>query len=242
MKPIAFIAGATGYTGRALTQQWAEQGLQAVAHVRPDSPRRDAWTQQFQQWGATVDTTPWEQETFTQRLKQLQPTHVFALLGTTAKRSAKERREGTQHTGYEGVDYGLTVLLLRAAAQLPSPPRFVYLSSLGVNKISANAYLNARFRVESELKAGNMPYTIVRPAIISGPNREEFRPLERAASVISDTVFSGLSAIGLTRARDQWGSITNQELAKAMCKMALDPEAKDTTVSAGEIAASLRER
>ena len=34
---IAFVAGATGYTGREVVRLLAERGVRTLAHVRPDS-------------------------------------------------------------------------------------------------------------------------------------------------------------------------------------------------------------
>ena len=44
---------------------------------------------------------------------------------------------------------------------------------------------------------GPLPYIIFRPAFISGPNREEFRPLERVGAVVTDALFSGLARCGV---------------------------------------------
>ncbi|MBA3548122.1 MAG: hypothetical protein H0T76_16695 [Nannocystis sp.] len=38
MSPIAWVAGATGYTGRALVAALRAQNITTHAHVRPDSP------------------------------------------------------------------------------------------------------------------------------------------------------------------------------------------------------------
>ena len=55
----AFVAGATGYTGREVVRQLAGEGGRVIAHVRPDSGRRDDWQQRFTAMGAEVDFTPW---------------------------------------------------------------------------------------------------------------------------------------------------------------------------------------
>ena len=39
----AFVAGATGFTGREVVRLLVERGVPAVAHVRPDSPRLEEW-------------------------------------------------------------------------------------------------------------------------------------------------------------------------------------------------------
>ena len=55
----AFVAGATGYTGRAVVRELTDRGLECIAHVRPDSPRLEEWRRVFTAMGATFDCTPW---------------------------------------------------------------------------------------------------------------------------------------------------------------------------------------
>ena len=45
--PIAFVAGATGYTGREVVRLLAERGIETYAHIRPDSKSRARFEQQF---------------------------------------------------------------------------------------------------------------------------------------------------------------------------------------------------
>src|SRR6476619_2914142 len=147
---IAFIAGATGYTGREVVRELVGGGVRTVAHVRPDSSGVDEWGARFEGAGAAVDTTPWGDAAMTDTLSTLQPTHVFSLLGTTrARRRASASRGKTE--SYEAIDFGLTAMLIRAAVASGSKPRFVYLSSLGVREHTSNAYLAARWRAESVL-------------------------------------------------------------------------------------------
>ena len=57
---IAFVAGATGYTGREVVRLLSGRGVRTVAHVRPDSPRVEEWRRRFETEGAAVDVTPWD--------------------------------------------------------------------------------------------------------------------------------------------------------------------------------------
>jgi nucleoside-diphosphate-sugar epimerase len=145
----AFVAGATGYVGRAVVAELSRRAGGAaagrrprgrrdaapVAHVRPDSPRLAEWRATFARMHAAVDATPWDAAAMTAALVRLRPPAVFALLGTTRRRG-----RGTGDT-YESVDYGLTALLLRAARRAADAtgvaPRFVYLSSVGADRGSA---------------------------------------------------------------------------------------------------------
>jgi uncharacterized protein YbjT (DUF2867 family) len=225
----AFVAGATGYVGREVVRVLAERGVRTVAHVRPDSARLAEWRDRFTRMGAEVDATPWEEPAMAGTLARLAPTHVFALLGTTRARGRAAGEHGVVES-YETVDYGLTSLLLRAAVRAGSRPRFVYLSSAGVGGRTRNAYLAARWKAERELGESGLPYTIARPGFITGPDREERRPLERAAAVALDALLAAAGAAGLGRLRDRYRSTTAAVLARALVRLAFEPAAANQVV------------
>lgn len=183
---------------------------------------------------AEVDGTPWSPDDLRQRLMALQPTLVFALLGTTRGRERESRRAGKPAENYEAVDYGLTAMLRRASAAVRPAPRFVYLSSAGVRDDTRNAYLRARWRAESEIRASGTPFTIARPSFITGAGRDEPRPLERAAALIVDAGLAVAGLLGARRLRDRWRSTDNLELARALVRLARDPRA-DGAVVHGEL-------
>jgi uncharacterized protein YbjT (DUF2867 family) len=224
MPPLIFVAGATGYTGRALVRLAAARGIDVVAHVRPDSPSLTVWTQRFEGMGGRVDRTPWEEEAMTATLARLAPTHVFALLGTTRSRGKRGSTSRVADT-YEAVDYGLTAMLLRAAVAAARaggrPPRFVYLSAIGASEDTRNDYLRVRGRVERELRASGLPWLAVRPSFVTGADRDERRPLERIGALAADGALSLAALLGARRLRARWGSLTGTELAAGMLRLAL---------------------
>jgi len=231
---IAFVAGATGYTGREVVRELLSRGVRTVAHVRPDSARVDEWRDRFEASGAAVDTTPWGDAEMTLTLSALQPTHVFSLLGTTrARRRASATRGATE--SYESVDYGLTAMLIRAAVASGSKPRFVYLSSFGVREHSTNPYLVARWRAESLLRASGLPYTIARPSFITGPGRDESRPLERAGAGVANVIAGIARVVGARRFAASVQSLTGAELAAGLVRHAFDAEAENLTLGTEEL-------
>jgi uncharacterized protein YbjT (DUF2867 family) len=230
----AFVAGATGLTGREVVRALRERGVDVHAHVRPDSRELDAWRRRFGALGAEVDTTPWTDDAMRTRLTALAPTHVFALLGTTKKRG---RASGHADT-YESVDYGLSALLLRASVACGSRPRFVYLSSMGVNATTKNPYLVVRHRLETELRASGLPWFAARPSFIVG-ERDEDRPLEKVGSAVGDGLLAFVGLLGAKKMRESYRSQTGAELAQALVKLALD-EAPDRVVPSDELRALLR--
>ena len=231
---IAYVAGATGYTGREVVRILTGRGVRTVAHVRPDSPRLEEWRRRFEAAGAAVDTTPWGDVEMTQTLSTLQPTHVFSLLGTTRAR----RRESATHgatESYEAIDFGLTALLIRAAVASGSKPRFVYLSALGVREHTSNPYLSARWRAESLLRASGLPYTIARPSFITGPGRDEARPLERVSAAVANAVAAVARVAGARRLADSVQSMTGAELADGLVRYAFDASVEAATVGSEEL-------
>lgn len=219
----AFVAGATGYTGRAVVAELRRRGIETHAHVRADSPRGAEARELFASLGARVDGSPWEQASLARRITELAPSLVFALLGTTRARAAQALRAGAPPESYESVDYGLSACLLAAVLDGPSRPRFVYLSSAGVRSDSASRYLAARARLEALLRTSGIPFTIARPSVISGPDREEDRPAERLAAALLDACLAGLSILGARRLAARYRSIDATTLARGLVRAALDP-------------------
>jgi uncharacterized protein YbjT (DUF2867 family) len=213
----AFVAGATGYTGREVVAALRALGVPTVAHVRPDSATAATWRARFTALGARVDESPWDAATLRASIATHRPTHVFALLGTTRKRAA---REGLTDA-YERVDYGLSAMLLDACRHAGHAPRFVYLSAIGVREDTANAYLRVRARLERELQESGLPYLIARPAFITGSDREESRPAERVASIVVDGLLGAASLLGARALRDRYASLTGRALAQGITVLAL---------------------
>tara|TARA_B100000674_G_scaffold362956_1_gene305624 strand:- start:47 stop:553 length:507 start_codon:yes stop_codon:yes gene_type:complete len=109
-----------------------------------------------------------------------------------------------QHGGsYRDIDYGLNHTLIEIARQFEKPPYFIYLSSMGVEWEKWSAYIKARADVERELKSSSLPYTVIRPGILSGESRDETRPLEALGAQLS----FGISWIGHTL---RWSSLSHK--------------------------------
>jgi uncharacterized protein YbjT (DUF2867 family) len=238
---IAFVAGATGLTGRFVVEELLRRGVVAVAHVRPDSPLLVDHRARFEALGAQVDATPWDEAAMTTAIARWRPRVIFGLLGTTRARARQAGREGRDPAaeGYEAVDYGLTARLIRAAlaAGLDRPPRFVYLSSTGVSEGTHNAYLAARARLEGELRASGLPHVVARPSFIVG-DREPARRWEGVAAKLGDGVLALAGALGAARLRDRYRSIDAAALAGALVRLALEAhdEPAGRVVEAEELA------
>lgn len=216
---VGFVAGATGFTGKALVAALVQGGHTAVAHVRPDSRDLAHWQQHFGGVGAQVDTTPWQLEALAEALRSRAVTHVFCCVGTTR---ARMKAQGAPQNSYEAVDYGLPKMLAEAAAKAGCVTRYVYLSSLGAGPGAKGAYLQWRWRAEEAVRAAGVPYTLARPSFITG-QRDEERTSEAVAAKIADGLLGALGALGATTVRDRYRSTSDARLAGALLRIGLDP-------------------
>jgi uncharacterized protein YbjT (DUF2867 family) len=217
----AFVAGATGYVGREVVASLAARGprTRAIAHVRPDSPSLLDWQLRFAAAGAEVDSTPWQTEALAATLRQHAVSHVFCLIGTTRQRARREHIAGDR---YRAVDLGLTRLLCDAAVASGAAPRFVYLSSVGADPRARSAYLRARGEAEAHVVASGLPYLIARPSFVTGADRDEPRPGERAAAALADGALAAMAALGARRLQGRWSSISGPALARALVALTVE--------------------
>ena len=229
------MAGATGYTGRAVVSALRARGVEVIAHVRPDSPSLDRWRDRFGSIGARVDVTPWEADAMHRSMTALQPSLVFGLLGTTRARARRARRQHGRVENYATVDVGLTMMLYDAARRSGARPRFVYLSAVGVGQDTRNEYVAARALVERRLEDGDLPSIIARPSFISGPDRDEFRLAERLGVHATDLLLWLAGLLGAHRLRERYRSTTSAILADALVGLALDPHSENRVYQSEEL-------
>ncbi len=229
----ALVAGATGYTGREVVRQLRERGVETTAHVRPGSSAAARLGEVFAGWGAEIAQVAWEPAALEALLSRTRPDVVFALIGTSRSRA---KGEGLSEGDiYDAVDYGLTAMLIEATAASGLRPRFVYLSVVGVSSSTRNRYVAARARAEAKLAASGLPYTIARPSFITGPDRDESRPLERTAAGITDGLMWVVGTFGGRRTRDRYRSIDSAGLAAALVAAAFDPACETATLEGEDL-------
>lgn len=226
---VAFVAGATGFVGKAVVPALVARGVTTIAHVRPDSRELDAWRARFTAAGAEVDTTPWDEAAMTATFRARAVTHVLCLIGTTR---ARARKDAVQGDIYEAIDVGLTRVLASAASACGGKPRLLYLSSVGASARSSSAYLRARAKAEALVQGAGVPWVIARPSMITGPGRDDTRPLERAAGAVGDGLLAMVGLLGGKQLRAAYRSTTPDILAAALVRLALDGPA--SRIAAGD--------
>ncbi|MDF1564974.1 MAG: NAD(P)H-binding protein [Deltaproteobacteria bacterium] len=235
--PRIFVAGASGYTGRSLVEEGLERGWEVTAHLRPDSLSREALEGPWSARGARLALAPFSPEALDAALGAARPDAVFALLGTTR---ARRRASGGADT-YERVDLGCSLLLLEACRRVAPDARYVYLSAVGVRAGATRGYYGARARMEAALRESGQPFTVLRPAVISGEDRPEERPAERLAARVSGGLIGAARRAGIRRLADRWAPRTGREIAAALAEAAIDPALRGRVVE-GSVLQALVER
>ena len=238
----ALVLGATGYTGREVVRLLAEQDVSAHAHIRGDSPHIRKRIEEMSSLGAIPESTPWEKDAIDALFRQVQPTVVFALLGTTRKKANTAKNNGLD-ASYEAIDYGLTKMAIDAAVQSGTRPRFVYLSSLGAGGRARSAYMSARAKTEAVLLHSGLPYTIARPSFITGPDRTEARPAEHVGALLASGLLTLCGWFGARDFRDKYRATTASRLARSLIHYAYHKDGENRVLTSellyrsGEISA-----
>ena len=194
-----FLAGASGFTGKAFVAQADAVRAPLVVHLRPDSPSLPAWKDDSRARLAAFD----DPEGLAKAMAGCQG--VLTVIGTT-------RRQFRQGVSYETVDLGTTVALLEAAKKT-SVKHFVLLSSIGADK-PLSSYLFWKRRTEVAVAESKIPFTIVRPSFLIGGERR----LPGAGPMLN-----GLGHLpGLRGSMDDWRPIPIEVLAWNFLRILLD--------------------
>lgn len=235
----ALVLGATGYTGEHVVTRLRSLGIDTVAHVRPDSESGARWTQHFGALGASVRREAWAAAKIRGLIEDVEPTWIFALLGTTKRRRRRVISQGGDGASesYGSIDRDLTLMALEGALELSPPPLFVYLSSIGAREDARLPYLKVRAEVERRLAQSGLPHVIAQPGFITGPDRPESRPMEHWGAKVSDGLLGLLAGLGATGARDKWASISGGDLAHGLVDAA---RAADGTTAVTLVTRDLR--
>ncbi|MFZ9888550.1 MAG: NAD(P)H-binding protein [Myxococcota bacterium] len=178
---VAFVAGATGFTGRAMAaQDPARHDVELRLQVRPGS--RGGHKLEQDRRVVSVDLA----DRIALEDALLGVDCVVQLIGTVRARFAE--------TGdYEAVDYGTTLRLLDAA-KLRQVPHFLLVSSVGAGH-PIGEYLRWKKRTEDAVRQSGLPYTIVRPSYLAGdemfPERAQLSATSAFLRGFSESMFGG---------------------------------------------------
>ncbi len=173
------IFGSSGFCGRGVLKRLSSNPTFSIsAHIRPSSGSLNTMQTLATEYSFDLQVAPVTE--IATLIEQTQPQIICSFIGTT------KRKMRALRLTYDDIDYGINHQIIEQAKHLPNPPLFVYVSSMGIEWHKWSTYLKARYKVEEELRHSHLPYVILRPGILTGPTREEARPLESVGATISD--------------------------------------------------------
>lgn len=169
----AFVAGATGFTGRALAHQPVVNDVALTLQVRPGSSSRQKLGDDDRVAEVALD----DRVALVAALEGVDA--VVQLIGTV-----RARFDAT--TSYESVDYGTTVALVEAAKRA-GVEHFVLLSSVGAG-MGLGSYLAWKKKTEQLVRDSGLGFTILRPSYLAGDDEMT----ERRAARYTSAFLSGM--------------------------------------------------
>lgn len=181
MQGRVLITGASGFVGGRLREALVEQGADVVALRRKGSPPAEA--------GRSVEGDYADVEGLRKMIAEERPDYVLHLAGVTKGRTYDDFRRG---------NVAPTENLIEALKRAhPEVKRFVHVSSLAAygpatrdrpvvesdQRTPIEFYGKSKLEAEEavEAQAGEVPWTIIRPAAVFGPRDVDFLNLFRSA-------------------------------------------------------------
>jgi len=174
------LVGATGLIGRTLIEvSSAGEQARMVGIARreiemPAGARMELFVSEPDKWGEV--------------LAAVRPPAVICALGTTW------RKAGKSEEAFRAVDGELIVQIAQAAKDA-GVPNFVLVSAAGADPQSKNLYQRVKGETEKRVtQVGFKRLDILRPGLLRGARKDDFRLFERAAlavSPITDSILSG---------------------------------------------------
>lgn len=144
---------------------------------------------------------------------------LLCALGTTLKNAGSAE-------AFRRVDLEFPQRLITRLMELPGPPSFGLVSSLGADQ-PRGLYLQTKAELETALRSSRLPHVIVRPSLLLG-ERTEFRLGERLATVLLAKPYLALAKFFAPRSEALWrfAPIEAAQVARALVEACLDQPLK----------------
>ena len=87
------------------------------------------------------------------------------------------------------------------------------------------------------IRSSDMAYTIAQPSLITGPDREESRPMEDLAAWLSKGILGAARMLGGRSLHDRYQTLDAGMLARGLIHGGLHPSGANQTLQTDELAA-----
>ncbi len=196
------LVGATGLIGREVITRAAnlpDIALLGLARSEMDMPAGARFELLL------ADPADWDQAVTT-----IKPEAVICALGTT-------RRKAGSNEALRKVDHDLVLQVAQAARQ-QGAEHFVHVSSVGADMASRNPYLRTKGETERDLqKMRFRRLDVLRPGLLRGERKGDFRPGESIAALLSP-----LTDLALWGSWTRFRSISAGDVAVALLQATLE--------------------
>ncbi|HTR80754.1 MAG TPA: complex I NDUFA9 subunit family protein [Bacteroidota bacterium] len=155
-----FLTGGTGYVGRQILRDLCAKGHAVTTLVRPGS--RHKLPDELRRNVALIEGDILRPESYANAFHKCEA--CINLPGIL-------REFPSKGVTFEGVHFRGTKLLIDLAGK-NAPIRFIQMSALGVRQGAATKYQKTKYRAEEYLKASGMHWTIFRPSLMFGNEKE----------------------------------------------------------------------
>jgi hypothetical protein len=211
----ALVLSATGYVGRAVVERLCTGGIRTLAHVRR-SPRlrRGARASPGR---APKSSPPVDTAAFAELVRAARDARVPLPRDDVPPVAVRRALASASY----GRSPGLSALVIDGAHRAASG-RASCCSRPPAPVRARSRYPGAR-PPRRHLKSSGLEW-IARPGYVTGPGRDDFRPLERVGAVVTDGALLWLAVLGMQMLRERYRSIGAPELAKALVSHAFDPQ------------------
>jgi uncharacterized protein YbjT (DUF2867 family) len=167
-RSIVAVAGATGFVGRAIVAEALSRGWTVRALIR--DPEKAAEVLHAGDTPGTLRLIEGD-ATDSATLQRLLAPESDGTPVTAVVNAIGIRRERGDGMSYQRMHVRVTANLIKAAMAV-GRPRFVQISALGTRPNAASAYHRTKYQAEVLLRESGLPWTILRPALIHGPDGE----------------------------------------------------------------------
>ncbi len=161
------ITGATGFVGRYVVALALQKGYDVHLIVRNPQKARALFGQKLKIHNLEDFNS---KEGLIKILNDVRPHYVIHLIGIISEKKAK-------NITFKRVHYEYSKSLYEALKGV-QPEKVIHMSALGVNENAPSLYHITKLKAEKELIKTGIPYVILRPSFILGPEQLLFAKLK----------------------------------------------------------------
>lgn len=155
------ITGGTGFVGRYVVKLALKEGYEVHLIIRNPSKAHRIFPSENLKLHELHDFT--NKEELSKILSTIKPDYVIHLIGIIQEIKSKG-------ITFVKVHYEYSKTLYEALREIP-PKRVIHMSALGVDEKAPSKYHKTKLMAEKELQKTNIPYVIMRPSFILGPEQ-----------------------------------------------------------------------